>query len=144
MAKLSTTAGILNGWKEIAVYLGRGVRTVQRYELSLSLPVRRVSGGVIAYRDELDRWLRASSDKASHHEFDMVRALNALEMHRRAIKNLHQSLDSMMGKIAEGRQIQWQILGDGPMGCSKQANPWRLTDGAIPKSESSPLAAFRQ
>ena len=34
----------LNGWKEIANYLGKGVRTVQRYERTLALPVRRPSG----------------------------------------------------------------------------------------------------
>ncbi len=31
---------VLNSWKEIACYLGRGVRTVQRYERDLGLPVR--------------------------------------------------------------------------------------------------------
>ena len=31
----------LNTWKEIATYMGRGVRTVQRWERELGLPVRR-------------------------------------------------------------------------------------------------------
>jgi hypothetical protein len=31
----------LNGWKEIAAYLGRSVRTVQRWEKDFGLPVRR-------------------------------------------------------------------------------------------------------
>lgn len=30
---------LLSGWKEIANYLGKGVRTVQRYEYELLLPV---------------------------------------------------------------------------------------------------------
>jgi phage terminase Nu1 subunit (DNA packaging protein) len=34
--------GFLNGWKEIANYLGRGVRTVQRWE-EMGMPVRRPS-----------------------------------------------------------------------------------------------------
>jgi uncharacterized small protein (DUF1192 family) len=50
---------ILNGWKEIAGYLRRGIRTVQRWEL-LGLPVHRVGSGpragVIGYSDELDQW----------------------------------------------------------------------------------------
>jgi hypothetical protein len=53
---------VLNSWKEIASYLGRGVRTVQRYERDFRLPVRRlpgkVRGAVIAFPQDLDSWLR--------------------------------------------------------------------------------------
>lgn len=52
---------ILNSWKEIAAYIGRGVRTVQRYEHQSKLPVRRIENrdhsSVIAYSDEIDAWL---------------------------------------------------------------------------------------
>jgi hypothetical protein len=52
---------LLTSWKEIASYLGKGVRTVQRWELQLGLPVRRpherTKGVVHATREELDRWL---------------------------------------------------------------------------------------
>lgn len=51
---------VLNTWKEIATYLGRGVRTAQRWEHDLHLPVRRPRGkdrsAVIALTDELDGW----------------------------------------------------------------------------------------
>ena len=61
-AQASRTTMVLNSWKEIAAYLGRGVRTVQRYERDLGLPVRRPRGksrsAVIALTDELDAWLR--------------------------------------------------------------------------------------
>ena len=54
---------ILNSWKEIARYLDRGVRTVQRWEDELGLPVRRPHGrgrsAVFAVRSEVDVWLRA-------------------------------------------------------------------------------------
>jgi hypothetical protein len=54
---------VLNSWKEIAQYVGRAVRTVQRWE-SLGLPARRLRGksrsAVLAMTDELDAWLRAS------------------------------------------------------------------------------------
>jgi Tol biopolymer transport system component len=50
----------LDSWKEIAVYLKRGVRTVQRWERSSGLPVHRVDperqGSVFAYKRELDAW----------------------------------------------------------------------------------------
>lgn len=54
-------AEVLNSWKEIAAYMGRGVRTVQRWEQELGLPVRRPRGkersAVIALKPDLDRWL---------------------------------------------------------------------------------------
>jgi hypothetical protein len=54
----------LSGWKEIANYLGKGVRTVQRYERQMGLPVRRPAGkprgSVVATRVELDAWISAS------------------------------------------------------------------------------------
>lgn len=54
----------LTGWKEIATYLGKGVRTVQRYEREMGLPVRRPAGksraAVIATKAELDAWVIAS------------------------------------------------------------------------------------
>src|SRR5512136_2661023 len=52
--------GSLDSWKEIAVYLGRDVSTVQRWERSRGLPVRRIQGGkrgaVYALKSELDAW----------------------------------------------------------------------------------------
>ena len=54
---------ILSGWKDIANYLGKGVRTVQRYERELGLPVHRPAGkyvgSVIVTKAELDRWVAA-------------------------------------------------------------------------------------
>jgi TolB-like protein len=50
----------LESWKEIGSYLNRDVRTVQRWERSKGLPVRRLPGGemarVYALRSELDAW----------------------------------------------------------------------------------------
>jgi len=55
----------LDSWKEIAAYLRKGVRTVQRWERTEGLPVRRVgqerSGSVFAYKSELDAWWQAQS-----------------------------------------------------------------------------------
>ena len=57
----------LNGWKEIATYLERGVRTVQRWEKDVGLPVRRIGtgGGEVVYAlvEEIDRWLDSAAAK---------------------------------------------------------------------------------
>jgi hypothetical protein len=54
---------ILTSWKEIAQFLGKGVRTVQRWEREADLPVRRQTGlsphAVIAISDELEDWARS-------------------------------------------------------------------------------------
>ena len=53
--------GRLDSWKEIATYLKRGVRTVQRWEHTAGLPVHRLvpdrQGSVFAFKSELDAWL---------------------------------------------------------------------------------------
>src|SRR5437764_11450161 len=59
----------LSGWKEIAKYLGQGVRTVQRYESELGLPIHRLAakseGSVITTKAELDAWVAASGIRAA-------------------------------------------------------------------------------
>jgi hypothetical protein len=58
----------LNGWKDIATYLGRGIRTVQRWEKTSGLPVRRLKHGpgesVFAFTHEIDLW-QMTADAAS-------------------------------------------------------------------------------
>jgi hypothetical protein len=62
----------LQSWKEIASELNRGIRTVQRWERTLGLPVRRVGKGprcpVIAFRDELHQWLRTKAQECGRTE----------------------------------------------------------------------------
>ncbi len=57
----------LDSWKDIAAYLGRDIRTVQRWEVERRLPVHRLPGGdkprVYALRPELDVWLRTRLPK---------------------------------------------------------------------------------
>jgi Tol biopolymer transport system component len=52
--------GRLDSWKEIAAYLGRGIRTVQRWEREEGLPVHRLvhgkRGSIYARRDEIAGW----------------------------------------------------------------------------------------
>lgn len=58
---MNRPADVLNSWKEIAAYLRRGVRTVQRWERELNLPVRRPRNrsrsAVMALSSDLDSWL---------------------------------------------------------------------------------------
>jgi hypothetical protein len=47
---------VLEGWKSIAAYFGRGSRTVQLWEQECALPVYRFQKRVLAYSAELDEW----------------------------------------------------------------------------------------
>lgn len=75
---------ILTSWKEIAQYVGKAVRTAQRWELDFGLPVRRPPGNnqhaVVAIPEEIDVWLRSrmtgSGGPAAQHlrqELDLLR-----------------------------------------------------------------------
>ncbi len=58
----------LDSWKDIAAYLGREVRTVQRWALARRLPVHRLPGGdrprVYSLKSEIDAWMRHSKESS--------------------------------------------------------------------------------
>jgi TolB-like protein len=68
----------LESWGEIAAYLRREIRTVQRWERYQGLPVRRLLigklGSVYAYRSELDKWYRERQPHADNGEEDVARS----------------------------------------------------------------------
>jgi predicted DNA-binding transcriptional regulator AlpA len=74
-------AAVLTSWKEIAQYVGKGVRTVQRWEQQFSLPVRRLNSeghhAVLAIPEEIDAWLRlntkARAEGAGESELERLR-----------------------------------------------------------------------
>jgi hypothetical protein len=59
---------VLASWKDIATYVGKGVRTVQRWESDLDFPVRRSGdpgkSAVVAFTDEIDSWFGARFKKS--------------------------------------------------------------------------------
>jgi Tol biopolymer transport system component len=62
----------LDSWKEIATYLKRGVRTVQRWERDAGLPVHRLAtekrGAIYAYKTEIDLWWQTRSGRLESQE----------------------------------------------------------------------------
>jgi PAS domain S-box-containing protein len=59
---ITPTNAILRSWKEIALYVGSCVKTVQRWEHDHHFPIHRVinkkGAVVLAFKDEIERWLR--------------------------------------------------------------------------------------
>lgn len=73
---------VLGSWKEIAQFLGKGVRTVQRWEHELKLPVHRPSnaskGVVIAFPQELEQWAKHQANYGnSEVRHEQVRRMHA-------------------------------------------------------------------
>jgi hypothetical protein len=73
---------ILSGWKDIARYLGRGVRTVQRYEEQFKLPVRhrRPRGTVSSTKADLDAWVLASMVREPEESAPILPNINAQDL----------------------------------------------------------------
>jgi hypothetical protein len=120
------TSGVLNSWKEIAAYLDRGVRTVQRWESNLQLPVHRPQGknrsAVLAFRDELDDWLRRTPSRLETNEtfnrlFEVACSLQNLA-HRLASlsdsqtrtegEKLLEELDTVVRELAQWNGSAWE------------------------------------
>src|SRR5215469_5123036 len=105
---------IISGWKSIANYLGKGVRTVQRYERELRLPVRRPAGkstgSVIATKAELDAWVRASPIREVLRLPSPAEEIAApLREFRRHIKELHRLREESV-QLRKGLHLSLESL----------------------------------
>jgi hypothetical protein len=103
---------ILSGWKDIANYLGKGVRTVQRYERELGLPVRRPSGkmkgSVIATQSELSSWAAAGRLLEPTHPLtaaSVPSACAALRVRLAEMERLGQQMNKLRAEISASRAM---------------------------------------
>ncbi len=121
---------IFTSWKEIASYLGKGVRTVQRWEAQFGLPVQRpnarAKGIVRASREELDQWIATRwSPRLGQSDFqevnvpswpvrEGVEAAHELRMRNRALltglqqslTQLTQTCEDLAGNMAVNRGLR--------------------------------------
>ena len=65
----------LNGWKEIADFLGCSTRTAKKYHYQYNMPVYRKMGPVRALKSEINEWIKKIDEKFTkiarkfHHNF---------------------------------------------------------------------------
>jgi vancomycin resistance protein YoaR len=103
---------ILSGWKEIANYLGGGVRTVQRYECELGLPIRRPAGrsrgSVIATKAEIDAWISASplreAFRLSLHAMDSTETVKGLKQQVTELHRLREETAQLRDEMSASRK----------------------------------------
>src|SRR5215510_10110381 len=76
----------LDSWKAIAAYVGRGVRTVQRWERDEGLPVHRLAherrGSVYALRHEVTAWWESRRQQLEAQPSDDDRREPAAQLQR--------------------------------------------------------------
>ena len=107
-----TSASIdrLDSWKAIAAHLGRTVRTIQRWEQSAGLPIRRLQhadgASVYALLPELDRWWSERS-KSAELESDDAPPIDSAEG-ASGVNGLKASPASSLPSV--GREMERNVL----------------------------------
>lgn len=119
---VSQNTAILTSWKDIARYMGKGVRTVQRWEMDFGLPVRRPQGSnkkaVLARPSDLDAWvaLRCTSraQQQGHHGNGSVpyfSNLAVLSAHIETSRKLRESNSELLGQVRRQlEELRRQVL----------------------------------
>lgn len=109
LSAVQTTAAVLTSWKDIARYMGKGVRTVQRWEMDFGLPVRRPHGSnkkaVLARPRDLDAWIalrctsRANDLTAVGKELSRALCMVSLKSEIETSRQLRQSNRLLLGEM---------------------------------------------
>jgi len=97
---------ILNSWKEISNYVGRGVRTIQRWESDMRFPVHRTGehlrSSVYALSEEIDAWLKHRGNaRPSHREerhdslVSMRQGMDRLAAHKKQLTDRSNTLKTL-------------------------------------------------
>jgi hypothetical protein len=94
-------AKALTCWKDIARYLGKGVRTVQRWETDMGFPIRRIeaptrTSRVFAIPEEIDHWIQSQGHRKPADSFETLRRENA-EL-RKKVQELELTIRSLMDR----------------------------------------------
>ena len=110
---LSAESAVLTSWKDIARYLGKGVRTVQRWERHHGLPVRRPTGAsqksaVVLHRDDVDAWLsthfsprRMEEDDGTHRRQSNISVRAELRENMQKARDLRTAHEKLANQISE-------------------------------------------
>lgn len=147
---LPEESAVLSSWKDIARYMGKGVRTVQRWEHHLGLPVRRPNGAshksaVLLDRGDLEAWLATRfsarstvKDLAAKGCEPSESARNSLKESIRTARTLRNANYALTQELSESiRQLAER--------CDRLSNhaielPWSLPALAPPEPPASSLA----
>jgi hypothetical protein len=117
----ATNRRILNGWKQISNHIDRGVRTAQRWEALLGMPVHRPAlkdrSAVVGFSDEIESWLsRTSPDERNEcvEAEDQAPHVNDWnERLERALDNMNTLMRQSNGLLSQVQMLQEQLRRSG-------------------------------
>jgi excisionase family DNA binding protein len=144
---ISKESTVLTSWKEIARYLGKGVRTVQRWEQEFGLPVRRPIGAlqksaVLLHREEVDAWLATrfsarsmASVEVNHEHRTQPQARFALRESMRQASELRLAHRALTIQISESIRLLAERCDR--LTTQSRQSPWRP---AVPNAAVSLVA----
>lgn len=128
VVETKTASDVLSSWKEIAQYLGRGVRTVQRWERQNNLPICRPSRGaglVLAHKKDLDQWIatgRADTNDETNVDTTIAELKSQLEAARAEIAKLREQLQPSPIELVPSDTAQKRATSERPSTGSSQDN----------------------
>jgi hypothetical protein len=112
----AANAAVLTSWKEIARYMGKGVRTVQRWELDFGLPVRRPNGSnkkaILARPSDLDAWvaMRCTVSERSREKAPALCARASLSAEMETARMLRESQRKLRAELQAELAALKQLL----------------------------------
>lgn len=102
LMRVAVEQRVLTSWKEIGAYMGRGVRTVQRWEQHFGLPVRRPSceshSAVMAFPEEIDAWVMCASNGKDQSFAEMERLRAEVERLQREVDRLQREMERLRSR----------------------------------------------
>jgi hypothetical protein len=139
---------VLTSWKEIARYLGKGVRTAQRWEQHLGLPVRRPIGAtqksaVLLHREDVDVWLttrfsaRVIEDvEAGKKPAPLTATRSVLRENVRKASELRTAQHALTVQISESVRLLAQRCDE--LAVQTQQSAWQVAAPIVPGGQTSP------
>ena len=138
---------ILSGWKSIARHLGMGVRTVQRYERQLGLPIRRpagkLRGAVLATKLELDAWIAASPVRQAFQLASVPSPIPGVNAVKAGVAEMHILREQMLALRDEVRASMSSLRNSiESLQAGLRPSAWDIPSHRIPRPQS-PLPPAR-
>src|SRR5260370_6055235 len=147
MQGASPTAQRLESWKEIASYLKRDKRTVQRWEKEYGLPVHRLQlntgSTVYAYPAELDAWYTERQPPNFPTDAD---AANALAEDNEIVHELArgESVNVAGNAVGVDEEIPVDVSAEVPPGSNDSVEPQVNSASVTPAAESQTERAGKE
>jgi hypothetical protein len=99
---------VLTCWKDIAQYVGKSVRTLQRWERESGFSVRRTKsrekGGILAIPREIDSWVKSQQCTDRSDRGTLLQSLHELRIENRELRSENREVQRQLANRTVSRQ----------------------------------------